>query len=284
MKKVSLIFIAIFLIGFVIAISTPQGFNGNIVVKDGKSAEGKTLIGYIDGVATGQAIIKNGKFDIVVTDNIGDGGKVEFYIGSEKAKETFTFKTFEITKTNLTFNTVPSQPSSCGDKICSEDECSFCAVDCVISSCSSNGRCDIEIGENCANAPNDCGVCPYCGDGVCNNGETCSTCSGDCGSCSGGDNPGGGGPGGGNPTHPKNTSLKQNLSANNSNANEELSVLSIDKLNDNSNKTGSGITGAVIGFVNSGGGILILVFASLILIVGALIVLRKPGKDLPTKN
>lgn len=40
--------------------------------------------------------------------------------------------------------------------------------------------CNAYEGEDCSNCQQDCGICPYCGDGVCNNQETCSTCPNDC--------------------------------------------------------------------------------------------------------
>src|SRR5262249_27628740 len=45
-----------------------------------------------------------------------------------------------------------------------------------------NGKC--EMGEDCMNCPNDCGVCPpVCPNGMCEQGETCSNCAADCGAC-----------------------------------------------------------------------------------------------------
>ena len=42
-----------------------------------------------------------------------------------------------------------------------------------------------ELGEACADCPEDCGVCPECGDGECNGEETCADCAVDCGDCAG---------------------------------------------------------------------------------------------------
>eukprot|EP01113_Clastostelium_recurvatum_P004050 TRINITY_DN11795_c0_g1_i7.p1 TRINITY_DN11795_c0_g1~~TRINITY_DN11795_c0_g1_i7.p1 ORF type:complete len:1026 (+),score=183.29 TRINITY_DN11795_c0_g1_i7:94-3171(+) len=43
--------------------------------------------------------------------------------------------------------------------------------------------CDPSQNETCITCPDDCGMCPVCGDQVCNGEETCSTCPEDCGPC-----------------------------------------------------------------------------------------------------
>ena len=184
----------------VLAISYPHAFHGTIDVKDGKNPNGQTLIGKINGIATGSSIISNNQYDIIIEDYSGSGGVIKFYINNEKADESFNFISFEVTKSNLTFDTILEESSECGNNICNNGECSSCPVDCEFSECSGNGRCDTEIGETCASVPEDCGVCEYCGDGTCNNDETCTTCETDCGACSSsnsGSSGGGGGRGGG---------------------------------------------------------------------------------------
>lgn len=58
-----------------------------------------------------------------------------------------------------------------------------------------------DIPENCSTCSNDCGICKFCGNGVCEpeTGETCETCAQDCGLCPipGQEEPGGAGTGGG---------------------------------------------------------------------------------------
>jgi large-conductance mechanosensitive channel len=48
-----------------------------------------------------------------------------------------------------------------------------------------DSSCQFGAGENCSNCPGDCGVCPFCGDTLCNGVEDCGSCPGDCGACSG---------------------------------------------------------------------------------------------------
>ena len=195
MKKISLVIIFLLLsLSLVLAAQPiPHAFEGQIISKDGSSANGKTLIAKLDGATTGQTIVNGNTFKITVIDNTGTGGTIRFFMGGEKSAESFSFNAFEVTKTNLTFNTIPAQTiGKCGDGICAVEECSFCAIDCPVAKCNHNGVCDSAIGEDYVTAPNDCNSC---GDGTCNNGETCSSCSKDCGACS--TSSGGGGGGGG---------------------------------------------------------------------------------------
>lgn len=111
--KKSLIFIIglVILIGIVsaIPIPLPQAFYGNINIDDGKNANGQILKGYIAENEAGSVIINKEKFDIVLTDRTGKGGKVEFYIGNERANEIFDFNVFEVIRTNLTFKTIDKE-------------------------------------------------------------------------------------------------------------------------------------------------------------------------------
>jgi hypothetical protein len=50
-----------------------------------------------------------------------------------------------------------------------------------------DGECSAADDETCFNCPLDCGVCPECGDGLCEEGELCTFCPLDCGPCDFGD-------------------------------------------------------------------------------------------------
>ncbi len=144
MEKLFFAFMFILLISSASAMSQPEGFNGNVIMKGGGNVEGKTLAGFLNGEIAGSAIIHDNNFDIVITDEDGGtGGTIEFYIGDKKAKETFNFETFSVITTNLTF-TISSDDEEiefCGDNICNNGEtCSTCSSDCgVCSSGSSSG-------------------------------------------------------------------------------------------------------------------------------------------------
>jgi len=154
MKKILFAFIFIFLISSVFAMSYPEGFNGNIVIIGGGCVEGKTLVGKINEVIIGSTIIHNNKFDIVVTDETGYGGTVEFYIGNKQAKETFMFNTFNVVTTDLTFTilSIDDDIEFCGDGICNDGEtCSTCSSDC--GSCSSGSGSSGSSGGGGGNTP-----------------------------------------------------------------------------------------------------------------------------------
>jgi hypothetical protein len=86
----------------------------------------------------------------------------------------------------------PSSSSSgglgCGDGICTEDheDCANCPEDCggpCAASCG-DGMCDASEDETCDTCAADCGACPTCGDGVCEEpAEDCDVCFDDCGIC-----------------------------------------------------------------------------------------------------
>lgn len=264
--------------------SFPEGFNGKIIIGDGSSSSGKTLIGYVNGVATGSATIKeDGSFDIVVVDNTGLGGRVEFKIGTVEAEEKrFTFEGFNIITTNLTFSKIDGI-NSCGNGVCGTGECSTCAIDCKVNDCVNNSVCDDEIGENCANSPEDCGVCLYCGDGTCNNGETCSSCSSDCGACSTSKKSSGGGGSSSSSTVKTSSSNATQSSVVSSDDNSELSDLSIGSLNEKDTKadSGLGITGnSILGFAKSSVGIgAIIIFVLVGLTLGVITIKKKNPKN-----
>ena len=54
-------------------------------------------------------------------------------------------------------------------------------IDCGVCQYCGDGVCDPT--EDCGLCPEDCGACLYCGDGLCTAGEDCFNCAGDCGTC-----------------------------------------------------------------------------------------------------
>jgi hypothetical protein len=92
-------------------------------------------------------------------------------------------------------------PTVCGDFICDEvgsppgtegESCETCETDCGTCPTCGDGWCQetggFGLSEDCAKCPADCGFCPSdCGDGLCDGSETCTTCSLDCGACTCGD-------------------------------------------------------------------------------------------------
>jgi hypothetical protein len=199
-----------------------------------------------------------------VTDKLGTGGKVEFYIGNEKAEESFIFRTFEVTKTNLTFGKISEEENLCGNGVCDNGECSFCAVDCDFNYCS-NGRCDVEVGEDCANSPTDCACSSgyICISRVC----TVSTSDGSSGSPGGGSSGSGGGGG---------SSSSTLLSTDESNENEftPLTTQNLDEEDEEKQEENSFtnfLTGAVTGvgdFVKSGNGIFVIIGGITVIVLG----------------
>jgi uncharacterized membrane protein YgcG len=254
-KSLGFVVVFIFVIGFVFAAQPfPHDFEGFIVSEDSSSSNAKTLIASVDGTITGSSKIVGNYYKITVVDNTGYGKVVKFFIGEEQASEVFDFEIFGDTITNLSFETIPNETiGKCGDGICdaNTNECSFCGIDCPVSSCLNNGRCDVAIGEDFMTAPEDCVIC---GDGVCNGGESCSSCSSDCGSCNSGGGSGGGSSGGGSGGG---SSVANNVSllTQSSDAEEEgleefksiEDINEIDEAGDESRNFISLITGAVVG-------------------------------------
>jgi hypothetical protein len=166
-------------------------------------------------VITGSCEVVDGKYDLVVVDEIGDGGEVKFYIQGKEADQTSTFETFEITELNLTIQS-----------FLNEDE-------------------------------------EFCGDGSCNNGETCSSCSIDCECASSSSSSSSGSSG--SSSNKKTTQTKDNDSINSN-------PKTIDELNNDSKKNAdenqisysSKIQGAFIGFAKSPGGIVSIIFLSVL--------------------
>lgn len=262
-KFTSIIFVLILLINlsFLAAMSYPHAFHGTVTIKDGQNPTGQTLIGMINGVATGSCVILNGEYDLVIEDNIGNGGEIEFYIGYEKAEEISEFVTFEVTELNLTFDLIPLDFGDCGNHDCEANECSTCPIDCGIAECIGNGICDIEMGETCSTYPEDCGVCPV--------------------PSSGGSSGGGGGGSSGGSSGGGSSSIISTTNENTSTSVDEV-IKGIQTLNEETTqkKLDSGMTGAVIGFVKSIKGIG-LGFAVVLLVAGTVVFItqKKKGKS-----
>lgn len=142
MKKIATIIFCFILINLTLlsAISYPHGFNGVAEYQDGRAIpEGYVITGEVNGRITGSCVVSNGKYDLVVVDEIGDGGEVKFYIQGEEADQTSEFITFEVTNLDLTIKSAPDAFIGCGDNSCNNGEtCSSCSVDC--GSCSTNNN------------------------------------------------------------------------------------------------------------------------------------------------
>lgn len=140
MKKIIPIIFCLFLINLVLltAISYPHGFYGTAKYENGADIpDGYIITGEINWIITGSCVVSNGRYDLVVVDEIGDGGEVKFYIQGEEADQTSTFETFEATELDLTIesNLIDDNSEFCGDGSCNNGEtCSSCSIDC--SSCS----------------------------------------------------------------------------------------------------------------------------------------------------
>jgi len=102
----------------------------------------------------------------------------------------------------------------------------------------------------------------FCGDGSCNNGETCSSCSIDCSCDSSNTNSGGNS---GSSSNKKITSTTSNDSINsNPKTIDELNNDSKKNADENQMQYSSKIQGAFIGFVKSPGGIVSIIFLSVL--------------------
>ena len=272
----------LFSISLVFAVpQLPHAFEGQIISKDNSLTSGKTLIAKLeDGAVTGQTTIEGNNFKITVISNAGYGGIIKFFMGDEEAEESFYFEAFKVTKTNLTFDTIPDETiGSCGDGICAIEECSFCAIDCPVSKCNNNNVCDVAIGEDYVTAPNDC---TSCGDEACNNEETCSTCPGDCGTCpvTTTTSTSSGGGGGGSSSRRTTATILPVDDLNTTSSDSESVGLSISDLNEDQKNTGRvGITGLAIGdFAKTSTGILTGLLILIAIILGIFFTLNKNKK------
>jgi len=270
-NQVILAICLVLLIGMVSAVpSIPHAFRGDAKYTNGQNIpNGYIVTARLDNqpIST-NSIIKDGKYGyddpLLVSDIIGNGKKVYFYINGELVEnDPIDFVIGEVTSLNLIVKSPPS-PSNfdgCGDGYCDiyENECSYCLVDCNIDDCIGDGKCDATIGENCLTAPQDCGDC-----------SSTTTYS----SSSGG---GGGSPPQDTPTFIPATTSTQTPNGTNG---EQDEILDIDSLNEE--QTRPGITGAVIGFAKSKPG-MGLIFVVLVLIAGiAVMVLKKKSTSQPT--
>lgn len=210
--------------------SYPCAFYGDVTYNESAIEEGYFLTAKINGVISGVGEIQNGKYGygsesfIVLSTN--PNAKVEFYVSDLKVGEK-NFEDKEIIQVDFELTELPIKTESPVNGICEveEGECTKNAIDCnpeIVDACVGNGRCDLEIGEDCSNAEEDCGACEFCGDGICNNEETCSTCSGDCGACpsTSGGSSGGGGGGSSSSSSKRITTLSTNTSINNTNSSD----------------------------------------------------------------
>lgn len=93
------LFIIIFLIGIVSAVSAPHGFYGGVAYSNGTSAGG-TVTAKIENVVVGNSVISNGLYDLVVE---ADAGIVYFYLGNDLIGN-YTFDAFDVTELNFTID------------------------------------------------------------------------------------------------------------------------------------------------------------------------------------
>lgn len=77
----------------------------------------------------------------------------------------------------------PGPDGSDPGPLCEDASCVDACEGCASDPCGDQ-TCDASKGENCSTCPQDCGVCPLCGNQVCEPpSETCGTCVQDCGPC-----------------------------------------------------------------------------------------------------
>jgi hypothetical protein len=242
----------------------PMAFYGSITYNGAPISNGYYLVAKIGTTISGECEIVNGKYG---TDYLNDiysciiikpensPSKIEFFLGDIKLGER-TFVNHEIVYLNFSTTSLPTNFIPLSDGVCNLVECSYNLIDCDASKtnvCSGNGVCDKAVGETCAFNSQDCGACPTCGDGSCNNGETCSLCSTDCGACPTTTPPvsGGGGGGGGSSSHKKAPVINlSNSSTNNQTAipNNSLVLTNTSTTESENEETtsGKGITGRAI--------------------------------------
>jgi len=279
MKKGLFIFVfgIILLSGFVLALpQDPCAFYGKITYNGTSIPDGYEISAKIGNVLKEKGDIIFGEYGIkdlygmnnsfIVLGSAGD--TIEFFIGEEKIAE-HDFQAKRIFKFDIDLSFLPEKPNcSVSDDICnvSAGECSTNAVDCsplVTDVCEGNGRCDIEIGEDCLTAPQDCGEC-----------ETEETPNNN---NNNGNSGGGGGGGGSTPT----TNLNTESDGNTQESNDEPLVLTIEELNQKENQkqgffkaTGS----AISDFSKTTGGKILIVVLSLVILGLVLVLVKKKLK------
>lgn len=212
---------------------------------------------------------------------------IEFYIGDNKIGEHY-FQSKEIINLDFSTDSLPANFTPLSNGICEplKGECSYNMLDCDASKtniCAGNGICDSLIGETCTFTPQDCGLCLYCGDGICNNGETCSTCSADCGTCPSGSTGGGGGGGGGGSSSGGKTTTTTPIVLTSSGTNSNSSASNTQNLSKKTDESSSSpITGRSISnfsdFATSGYGITIGIIIVVVLAFLAIRYVRKRKK------
>ncbi|MFH1503609.1 MAG: hypothetical protein ABIE36_03045 [Candidatus Diapherotrites archaeon] len=298
-KEIIGVLTLIFLISFVLALELPpepMAFYGKVTYSNGTAIpNGYYITAKIGTAVSGQCEIINGEYGkgkntCVVIKTSSSASIVEFFLGNIKLGE-HTFQSKEIVNFDFITDSLPANFIPLSNGICEplKGECSYNLIDCDASKtnvCAGNGRCDVEIGETCTFTPQDCGVCSFCGDGICNNGEICSTCAGDCGACpvptppsSGG---GGGGGGGGSSSKKTTTNSTTETITSTSSDSSELNIeIEDEEANNQDTINNRGITGKTIegitNFAKSGYGIALGAFIVL-LIVSIIISSRRKAK------
>ena len=125
----------------------PHAFRGDAKYTNGQNIpDGYIVTARLDNqpIST-SSVIKDGKYGyddpLLVSDIIGDGNKVYFYInGKSVENEPVNFIIGDVTNLDLTVKSPPSDFDGCGDGTCDDGEtCSNCPVDCGSCSYNDNG-------------------------------------------------------------------------------------------------------------------------------------------------
>jgi len=273
-KELLAVSILILISSFVLAIPpSPSAFYGSIEYNNESIPNGYFITAKLDGVISGVCEIEDGTYGygantLIVLSYNQINGPVKFYIGDNEIGE-HDFIDKGVTKLDFVLDSFPEDSENPVDGECDvgAGECLFNALDCnpqKTNACAGNERCDIEIGEDCSNTPQDCSCLTgySCVEGVC---QINDNDGGDDGGGNGGND--GGGNGGGSPGI-----ITLTTNTDNDTIDLDYETIGDNETNLDSNKetktTGSGITGAVIGFVKSGKGIVSLVFVILVIALG----------------
>ncbi len=279
-KEAGFIFAMVLLISFVSAGSCPPNipisYDGTVSF-EGELLEGDYVIkAMLNHDISGLSEVVDGSYYLDVSPCYGiTSGTISFVINGVEANENANYDTENFGKEielELTVNELPSEENVCGNGHIDAGE--ECDDDNIGNSDGCSSICEVEYNYICTGQPSICTEKqdPYCGDSSCNNGETCSTCSQDCGRCDDGGNDNGGGGGGGNYNPPSNTQNEEEVIILNESEEEEEETISI---NENQQSTGSGILGAVIGFVKSGKGMGVIFGLIIVVLAGVVLVIQK---------
>ncbi len=252
------------LISFVLAVpdcplSAPKSYHGTVSY-GGELLEGNYEINAMIGnnyAGVGEVI--DGNYEIDIFPCFGITGTISFYINTIKAEEKGSYVGMDDWGKNENLNLTllempPSENPPCGDGI--KDPGEVCdGADFGTYTCSNYGfnvgyltcsdSCDYIYTDNCYNSNND-------DDG-------------------GNDNGGGGG---GNNNPPSNTQNSEVIVLDDLEEEEEEIVETI-IVNENQQSTGSGILGAVIGFVKTGKGLGLVFSLVVIVMVGIVLIVQK---------